>query len=226
MKRAEIILGTDAPAKAAIAPWKFAAGAMIHLSVPAYLMTLVVSGVGYALENGKAEGAFSRLPHISLWFVMLYGAVAVIAVGVAALTGLAGRARRDRQLMRLGKDPTLSSQRALAKALSGLSTLTDDPSAVSALHAIEHATWHHDDERYQQVSHDLEMAAEAYLSAHISARGEQRLEVSGLAAETLRHVAQRLDDLSSDTGTAATRKAQTVAGYIASKYGDDPDSVR
>jgi len=91
---------------------------------------------------------------------------------------------------------------------------------------IANAPWHHDDERFQQVSRDLDKAAGTYATAYASARGDQRQEVSRLTAETLRHFAQTLDDLAQDTGATATRNAQTMAGYIASKYGDDLDSVR
>jgi hypothetical protein len=226
MKRVEVIPYTDEPAKPGIAPWKFAAGALIHLSVPAYLLTLVVTGVAYVLEHGKAEGAFSWLPRVSLYFVMLYAAVTVAGVGVAALAGLVGRARRNRQLARLGHNPAIRSRQALAHAVDMLGALRDDSSVMSALHAIEHAAWHHDDERYQQLSHDLDKAAATYSSAHASARAEQRLEVSRLTAETLGHFAQTLDDLAADTGRIATQNAQTMAGYIASKYGDDLDPVR
>jgi hypothetical protein len=104
--------------------------------------------------------------------------------------------------------------------------MADDPAIESALHAITHAPWHHDDERFQQVARDLDKAAGTYANAYASARGEQRQEVSRLAAETLRHFSQKLDDLAQDTGIAATQKAQTMAGYIASKYGDDLDAVR
>jgi hypothetical protein len=107
-----------------------------------------------------------------------------------------------------------------------LATMTRDPVVTAALPGIADAPWRHDDERYQQVAHDLEKAAAAYLTAHASAHGEQRLEIDRLTAETLRHVAQRLEELASDTGAAAAQKAQTMAGYIASKYGDGLDSVR
>jgi hypothetical protein len=226
MKRVEVIPHNDESAKPGIAPWKFAAGALIHLSVPVYLLTLVVTGVVYVLENGTAEGAFSLLPRVSLYFVMLYAALTVAGVGVAALAGLIRRIRRNRQLTRLGHDPVIRSQQALAHAVDMLGALRDDSSVMSALHSIEQAAWHHDDERYQQVSHDLDKAAATYSSAHASARAEQRLEVSRLTAETLGHFAQRLDDLARETATAATQNAQTMAGYIASKYGDDLDTVR
>ena len=226
MKRVEVSPDVDRPAARAIAPWKFIAGALIHLGVPAYLLTLLVTGILYVLQSGTAEGVFSHLPRISLWFALLYTAVTVLGTGVAALAGTIGRARRNRRLASLGKDPAIRSEQEFSHAIGMFAAMTNDPAVVSALPAIADANWHHGDERYQQLSRDLEKAAATYLNAHASARGEQRQEVSRLTAETLRHFAQRLDDLTQETATAATRRAQTMAGYIASKYGDDLDSVR
>ncbi|MDB5704476.1 MAG: hypothetical protein JWN66_1592 [Sphingomonas bacterium] len=226
MKRVEVRSSPDRPKPPGIAPWKFFAGLMIHIGVPAYLLLLVVTLVVYVLEHGTTDGLFSLLPQVSLYFITFYASVTVAGTGVAALAGLVGRTRRNRQLTTLGKDPAIRSRNELSHAVGLLGAMKDDPAIESALHAIADAAWHHDDERYQQVSRDLDKAAGTYAGAHASARGEQQREVSRLAAETLRHVAQKLDDLAQDTGIAATRNAQTMAGYIASKYGDDLDVVR
>jgi hypothetical protein len=226
MKRVEILPATDGPAKRRIAPWKFVGGALIHLSVPAYLLTLLATFILHVLEYGTAAGTLSLMPRVSLWFVIVYAGVTVAGTGLAGLIGAIGRVRRKRWLKALGKNPPIQSEQQLSHAIGMLAAMTRDPAVVSALPAVADAAWRHDDERYQQVSRDLEKAAGAYFTAHASAHGEQRLEIDRLAAETLRHVAQRLDDLASDTGAAAAQKAQTMAGYIASKYGDGLDSVR
>jgi len=226
LKRVEIRSSPDRAAPPGIAPWKFFAGLMIHIAVPAYLLLLVVALVVHVLEHGTTDGLFPLLPQISLYFITLYTAVTAVGTGVAAVMGLLGRARRSRQLAILGKDPAIQSTQALSHAAGLLGAMKGDPAIESALHAIADAAWHHDDERYQQVARDLDKAADTYASAYASARGEQRQEVSRLAADTLRHFSQKLDDLTHDTGTAATRNAQTMAGYIASKYGDDPNVVR
>jgi len=213
-------------AKPRIAPWKFAAGVLIHLSVPAYLLTLLVTFILYILEHGTAEGVFALMPPVSLWFVMLYAAVTIAVTGVAAMAGTIERARRSRQVARLGEEPAVRSRQELSHAIGLLGTMIEDPTIESALHAIAEAAWQHDDDRYQHVSRDLEKAAGTYATAYASAGEVQRLEVSRLTAETLRHFAQKLDDLARETGMTATRNAQTMAGYIASKYGDDLDSVR
>lgn len=225
MKRVEVRSSSD-PAPPRIAPWKFVAGVMIHLGVPAYLLLLVVALVAYVLKHGTTDGLFSLLPRVSLYFIALYAAATVAGTSVAALAGLVGRARRNRRLTTLGKNPAIISQQALSHAVGLLDAMKGDPAIESVLHRIADSAWHHDDERYQQVSRDLEKAAGTYATAHASAPGELQEEVSRLTAETLRHVAQKLEDLAQDTGTAATRKAQTMAGYIASKYGDDLDAVR
>ena len=226
MKRVEVRSGPDRATPPGIAPWKFFAGLMIHIGVPAYLLLLLVTLVVYVLETGTTDGLFPLLPRVSLYFIALYLAVTVAGTGVAALAGLVGRTRRNRHLAILGKDPAIRSRQELSHAVGLLGAMKDDPAIESALHAIADAAWHHDDERYQQVSRDLDRASATYASAHASARGEQQREVSRLAAETLRHVAQKLDDLAQDSGIAATRKAKTMAGYIASKYGDDLDAIR
>jgi hypothetical protein len=226
MKRVEVRSSPDRAAPPGIAPWKFVAGLMIHLGVPAYLLLLIVALVVYVLEHGTADGVFSLLPRVSLYFITIYAAITVAGTGIAALAGLIGRVRRNRQLATLGKDPAIRSQQALSHAVGLLDAMKGDPAIESPLLRIAATVWHHDDERYQQVARDLDKAAGTYASAHASARGEQRLEVSHLAAETLHHFAQKLDDLAQDTATAATQKAQTMAGYIASKYGDDLDAVR
>lgn len=226
VKRVEAGSSPDPAAPSGIAPWKFFAGLMIHIAVPTYLLLLVVTLVVHVLEHGATDGLLPLLPRISLYFITLYATVTAVGTGIAALMGLLGRARRNRQLAILGKDPAIQSTQALSHAAGLLVAMKGDPSIESALHAITHTVWHHDDERYQQVARDLDKAARTYASAYSSARGEQRQEVSRLTAGTLRHFAQRLDDLAHDTGTAATRQAQTMAGYIASKYGDDLDVVR
>lgn len=226
MKRVEVRPISDPAARPGIAPWKFVAGLMIHIGVPAYLLLLIVTLVVYVLDHGTTDGVLSLLPRVSLYFIALYAAVTVAGTGLTALASLAGRMRRNRQLATLGKDPAVRSEQELSHAIGMFAAMTSDPAVVSALPVIADANWHHDDERYQQVSRDLEKAAATYLGAHASARGEQRQEVSRLTAETLRHFAQRLEDLGHETGIAATQKAQTMAGYIASKYGDDLDAVR
>ncbi|GAA0298891.1 hypothetical protein GCM10009087_05930 [Sphingomonas oligophenolica] len=226
MKRVEVRSGSDQVAPPGIAPWKFFAGLMIHIAVPTYLLLLTVTLVVYVLEHGTADGVFALLPRISLYFISFYATVTLAGTGVAAMSGLAARLRRKRQLETLGKNPAVRSEQELSHAIGMFAAMTSDPAVVSALPMIADAHWHHDDERYQQVSRDLEKAAATYASAHASARGEQREEVSRLTAETLRHFAQKLDDLAQDTGIAATQKAKTMAGYIASKYGDDLDAVR
>jgi hypothetical protein len=226
MKRVEVRSSPDRAAPSGIAPWKFVAGLMIHLGVPAYLLLLVVALVVYVLDHGTADGVFSLVPRVSLYFVALYSAVTVAGTGIAALAGLIGRARRNRRLTTLGKDPAIRSEQELSHAIGMFAAMTGDPAVVSALPVIADANWHHDDERYQQLSRDLEKAAATYLSAHASARGEQQQEISRLTAETLRHFAEKLDDLAQGTAAAATQKAQTMAGYIASKYGDDLDAIR
>ncbi|MEO7690466.1 MAG: hypothetical protein ABIS51_14380 [Sphingomonas sp.] len=226
MKRVEVRSSPDRAAPPGIAPWKFVAGLMIHLGVPAYLLLLVVALIVYVLDHGTAEGVFSLVPRVSLYFIALYAAITVAGTGIAALAGLVERARRNRRLTRLGKNPAIRSQQALAHSVGMLGGMAADPAIHSALHTITDAAWHHGDERYQQVALDLDKAASTYAGAFASAQGEQQREVSRLAAETLSHFAQRLDDLARDTGTAATQKAQTMAGYIASKYGDDPGAIR
>jgi hypothetical protein len=223
MKRVQVSSDPGAPR---IAPWKFVAGVMIHLGVPAYLLLLVITFVVYVLEHGTTDGLLALLPRVSLYFVALYAAATVAVTAIAAVTGLIGRARRNRRLAVLGKDPAIRSTQALSHAVGALGTMTGDPAVESALNAITHAPWHHDDERFQQVSHDLDKAAGTYASAYASARGEQRQDVSRLTAETLRHFSQKLDDLAQDSAIAATQKAQTMAGYIASKYGNDLGTVR
>jgi hypothetical protein len=225
MKRVEVRSSSD-PAPPRIAPWKFVAGVMIHLGVPAYLLLLVVALVVYVLEHGTTDGLFSILPRVSLYFITLYAAVTVAGTGIAALVGLFGRARRNRRLTTLGKNPTIRSQQALSHAVGLLDAMKGDPAIESVLHRIADSAWHHDDERYQQVARDLDKAADTYASAYASARDEQRQEVSRLTVETLRHFSHELDDLARDTGTTATQKARTMAGYIASKYGDDLDAIR
>jgi len=225
MKRAEVCSSSETAAPR-IAPWKFTAGVMVHLGVPAYLLLLAVTIVVYVLKHGATDGFFSLLPQVSLYFVALYATATIALTGVAALAGLIGRARSRRQLAIVGRDPAIRSTQALSRAVGALDALTHDPAVESALHMIANAPWHHDDERFQQVSRDLDKAAGTYATAYASARGDQRQEVSRLTAETLRHFAQTLDDLAQDTGATATRNAQTMAGYIASKYGDDLDSVR
>lgn len=226
MKRVEVLPATDMSAQPRIAPWKFTAGVLIHLSVPAYLLTLLVTFILHVLEQGTAEGALSLMPGVSLWFVALYTAATIAGTGIAALAGSIGRARHDRRLTRLGERPAIQSQQALSHAVGMLGAIADDPMVASILNRIAEAAWQHDDERYQQVSRDLDKAAATYSGAHAAAHGEQQLQVSRLAAETLGHFAQRLDELTQESATAATQRAQTMAGYIASKYGDDLDSVR
>jgi len=226
MKRVEVRSPPDPTAPRGIAPWKFFAGLMVHIAVPSYILLLVVTLIVYVLAHGRADGVFSLLPRISLYFITFYAAATVAGTGIAAVAGLVGRARRNRRLATLVNDPAIRSQQALAHSVAMLGTMAADPAIDSALHTIAEAAWHHGDERYQQIARDLDKAAGTYAGAFASARGEQRQEVSRLAAETLGHFAQRLDDLEQDTGRAAAQNAQTMAGYIASKYGDDLDAVR
>ena len=226
MKRVEVRSSPDRAAPPKIAPWKFVAGLMIHIGVPAYLLLLVIALVVYVLDHGAADGVFSLLPRVSLYFIALYAAVTVAGTGIAALVGLFGRARRNRRLTTLGKDPAIRSQQALSHAVGLLDAMKGDPAIESPMRRIADTAWHHDDERYQQVARDLDKATGTYASAYASARDEQRQEISRLTAETLRHFAQKLEDMAQDSAIAATQKAQTMAGYIASKYGDDLDALR
>lgn len=226
MKRVEIRPSPDRAKPPGIPSWKFVAGLMIHLGVPAYLLLLIVALVVYVLEHGTADGVLSQVPRVSLYFIALYAFVTVAGTGIAALTGRVGRIRRNRQLATYARDPATQSTQALTQAAGLLGPMREDPAIESALHRIKGAAWHHDDERYQQVARDLDKAAGTYASAYASARGAQQQEISRLAAGTLQHVAQRLDELAQDTGAAATQKAQTMAGYIAGKYGDDLDAIR
>jgi hypothetical protein len=226
LKRVEARSSPDRVAPRGIAPWKFVGGLMIHISVPAYVLLLIVTLVVHVLQHGTTDGLFSVLPRLSLSFIALYAVASIAGTGIAALAGLIGRVRRNRRLMALGRNPAFRSAQALSHAVGALGAMADDPAIDSALRAITDTAWHHDDERYQQVARDLDKAAGTYAAAYTSARGEQRQQVFRLTAETLGHFAQKLDALAHDTGTAATRNAQTMAGYIASKYGDDLDVVR
>ena len=209
----------DAPSDRRIAGWKFATGIMIHVSIPAYLLTMVLTVVIRFVRNDAAGTIPALMLRTSLDFLVVYVGLTLIVGSVAALARFVLQRRKDRQFLSAGKDPEIRSRRNLAQSVRALEAVSDDVAVRTMVAAIATAKWRHADNGYQQVSSDLAKAAATFAEAFDRATPARIPEVSLLTSDALGRIVQRLEELAQESALAGTQEARTMAGYIGSKYG-------
>lgn len=208
---------TDPP----ILPWRFAAGTLLHLALPAYLVTLAAALV----INGEASLSAATVAaalSVSWQFLVGYSLlIAVVALGAKAIDPVL---RRRRTTQRLNDPATaaFASERRVARAVleaQQCGSTLQAPRILAAASLLRDGRWNHFDPRFQSLSVDFAGAAAAFTTASRTALMAERYQIAELAADALDQIAAELTRLSTESRGLDIGDAQVAARYIAMRYG-------
>jgi len=202
--------------------WRFAVGLLIHLALPAYVVTM-----GVAILVAAKPVSLLRSLHIALvagaWFIPAYGML-IAAVALAVRAG--DRRADDRRTSLAALDPQLAARHSaqrVAAAVASLEQIAANPGDAEGLRAavvmLRDGAWRHDDKRFQSLAADLAKAAGAFAASFDAAVAGQRSEVQLLATTAVEQIAGELQRLAGEASRLDHRDAQVAARYIELRYG-------
>ena len=185
-------------------------GILLHFCVPAYLIACVAAALLHAPVVADWAAVPERMLWTALWFVPAFLLATIAAAGV----GVALDRRRPR-----APDPVAASREAFAEGWRLLGAL-----AVArldrALAQLGAARWDHSDPRCQRIAADLAAAGRTFAAAHASAAPEGRAAIGELAADSVARLGDAMTALADERRRLDEGDARTVAGYLATRYGD------
>lgn len=203
-----------------ILPWRVVAGILLHVIIPAYLLTFLAACF-VPPQPATVAAIFGRLIVTGEYFLPAYALLTAFAAGTARIVDPWLHRRRA---ARLARDPRAIADQSRARLAGAVATLRQLPGKArltTALATLEHLPWDHDDARAQDLSRDLAAAATAFASAFRSAPEARRADVIDLAAESSERIAAAAGALAEERGKLDQGDAQTIAGYIAARYTDE-----
>ncbi len=203
-----------------ILPWRVVAGILLHVIIPAYLLTFLAACF-VPPQPVSITAVLGRMIVTGEYFLPAYALLTAVASGAARIVDPWLHRRRASRLARDPRAIADQSRARLAGAMTTLRQLSGDTRLVTALATLDHLPWDHDDARAQDLSRDLATAATAFASAFRSAPEERRGEMIGLAAESSERIATAAGALAEERGKLDRGDARTIAGYIAARYADD-----
>lgn len=212
--------GGDRP----ILPWRVVAGILLHVIIPAYLLSFLAACFVPPVPMSVTE-VLSRMLVTGEYFLPAYALLTAVAAGTARVVDPWLHRRRA---VRLARDPRAvadQSRTRLADAMGTLRQLPGDARLATALATLDHLPWDHADPRAQDLSRDLAAAATAFASAFRSAPEARRGDVLDLAADSAERIAAAVGTLAEERGKLDDGDARTIAGYIAARYPDAPLTI-
>jgi hypothetical protein len=208
--------GGDRP----ILPWRVVAGILLHVIIPAYLLSFLAACFVPPVPMSVAA-VLGRMLVTGEYFLPAYALLTAVATGTARIVDPWLHRRRA---LRLARDPQAvadQSRARLADAVTSLRQLPGDARLGTALATLDHLPWDHADPRAQDLSRDLATAATAFVSAFRSAPEIRRSDVIDLAADSAERIAAAVGALAEERGKLDEGDARTIAGYIAARYTDE-----
>lgn len=212
--------GGDRP----ILPWRVVAGILLHVIIPAYLLSFLAACFVPPVPM-SVTAVLSRMLVTGEYFLPAYALLTAVAAGTARVVDPWLHRRRA---VRLARDPRAvadQSRTRLAEAMGTLRQLPGDARLATALATLDHLPWDHADPRAQDLSRDLAAAATAFASAFRSAPEARRGDVLDLAADSAERIAAAVGTLAEERGKLDDGDARTIAGYIAARYPDAPQTI-
>jgi len=209
---------TDAAERHRIRPWRFVAGIVLHLAVPAYLVWLAIALLPFLARGGNGDRLASAAGQASVAFLIVY-AVFLMAAALAtrALEPVLRQARERRD----SRDPEHAPRQSRARLKSALATaarLGTSPPLRLAVERLRSAPWNHDDQRFQAISADLARAAQAFAAAFDAGAARERGEIEALAAHAFNRLAEAVEQLGETQRRLDHGDAHAIARYIELRY--------
>ncbi|WP_404710247.1 hypothetical protein [Sphingomonas sp. MMS24-J13] len=200
-----------------IPAWKLAGGIFLHLTVPAYLLTLAVVGTSAALHGRSLAAMLGQIVHLSGWFLFGY-----TLLGVASVAGLAlaehgiGRWRGRRET-----PPTPQARQSAARLDHAVATghRVLAHASAPALHALSETAWDHADPRIQALTADLAELLDRTAVALASAPRDRRDAIAKLGLESLDHIAASFAALAAERSRLDEGDVRVIARYVEARYG-------
>jgi hypothetical protein len=203
-----------------ILPWRIVVGILLHVIIPAYLLSFLAACFVPPQPMSIAAVA-ARMLVTGEYFLPAYALLTAVAAGTARVVDPWLHRRRAARLARDPRAIADQSRARVATAVAALRALPGDTRLATALATLDHLPWDHADPRAQDLSRDLAAAATAFASAFRSAPDGRRHEVVDLAAESSERIAAAVGTLAEERGKLDQGDARTIAGYIAARYADD-----
>jgi HAMP domain-containing protein len=212
----------------AVLPWRLVVGIFLHFAIPFYFIVLLGAFLLSASPPADIAEGVRWLLRASGWFLGGYALTTLLAGIAAALLDPLLRAIRARRRIRHPDAAARLSERRAAEAIARIGAADWGPAAPRIAAALRHVAaepWNHADPHGQRLSCDLSDAANAFLPALASARGDKRAEISGLAADAIERIAGAIEQLARDKSRLDEGDARTIARMISLRYGDDARPV-
>lgn len=207
-----------------VLPWRLIVGICLHFAVPAYLLFLLAALLLSSSPPTGAEQAVRWTLQASGRFILAFIALTVAAGVIAALIDPLLRRLRDRRHSRHPDQAAIASRQRAETALARIdATQWDSAGAMvaAAVQKLRREPWNHQHPDGQRLSRDLQEAADVFIPALESARGNKRAEIADLAAQALTHIATALERLARDKSKLDEGDARTIAHLIDLRYGDN-----
>ena len=195
--------------------WRLIAGAFLHFGILAFLIVVPLAGLLTA-PAGASLADLARLGlTYSIWFLVIFGAIALLATAIAALMPATSDGERRHRLDADGQ----ASKRRLVRAAVRMRALPD-PTAGALFSTIVGGIWQHEDPRYQALSRDLDEVLRVTDAALASAPPEKLPVIRRQLMSSLDYIRQAQAELHRDYALVDENSARAVALYVQRRYGE------
>jgi hypothetical protein len=196
-----------------IPAWKLAGGIFLHLTVPAYLLTLAMAGTAAALAGHSFADMLARVVPLSVRFLIGYAALGIVSVtGLGLGQWLIERGRRP-HLPPQAKQSAARLERSLATARRAFGD-----AAEPLLEAFNAGPPHHEDPRIQALTADFAELIERSATALASAALDRRAAIVQVAVESIDHIAASFEALAAERSRLDEGDVEVMARYVKARY--------
>jgi len=199
-----------------IRPWRLAAGVLLHLAVPLYLLTLAGVLLPPIAEGASSERLAALAAHASLAFLICFLVGSVVLTGLVRAAELLIEAGRSRASPRLAGGAPDTSRTQVETSLRRIRSWRSAPAALAAEARLSKLSWHHDDPRVQAIANDLNRITLAFDPRLGS--GEGGAELDRMAADVIDRLAAAAELVSDERRQLDDGDARTLARYIELRY--------
>ena len=201
-----------------ILPWRFVAGAFIHLVIPVYLVAIILACTLTSSPTTSAKDLLAVILPFSARFLVSYVVITSVAsLGAMAIDPLL-RARRTTREATIPAARAAASARRCATAIERARGLLgrDAHASLDALNAVH---WHHEDTRYQAIASDLVDVIATASAAMASAPPDRQAAISATTIGAIVNLATALEALAEERRALDEGDAATMSRYVQIRYG-------